>query len=104
MNNPGSQNLSNLGPIPEGNYSISNSQWESQSTLRQVYNIIAGNGDWGDYNVPLSPLSYDGSRHSFYLHGGFFEGSAGCIDAGGSVGNIYNYIYNQNVTYLRVKY
>jgi len=104
MNNPNSQELSNLGTIPEGTYYFYNSQWESQSILRQVYNLIAGNGDWGDYNVPLSPINYQGYRNSFYLHGGFFEGSAGCIDAGAFISNIYNYVNNQNVTYLRVKY
>jgi len=104
MNNPNSQGISYLGPIPEGTYYFSNSQWESQSILRQVNNIVAGNGDWGDYNVPLSPITYQGYRNDFYLHGGFFEGSAGCIDAGAFISDIYNYVYNQKVTFLRVKY
>ena len=104
MNNPNSQNLQNVGPIPEGLYIFNTSQWNSQSTLRQTYNILRGNGDWGDYNVPLTPISYQGSRNSFYLHGGFYEGSAGCIDAGGNVGSIYNLLGSQGITFLRVKY
>ncbi|MCK9220861.1 MAG: DUF2778 domain-containing protein [Bacteroidales bacterium] len=103
MNNPNAQNIPKKGPIPRGNYTFQNTQWQSQSTLRQVYNIIAGNGDWGDYNVPLAPV-VPGSRDGFYLHGGFFEGSGGCIDAGGNIGIIYNYLMNQETTILRVRY
>ncbi|WP_372774964.1 tlde1 domain-containing protein [Mangrovibacterium sp.] len=107
MNNPNSQKISNLGPIPEGNYFFYNHKWSEQTKIRQVYNIIARNGDWVDWNVPLNYISWKGPRtlrHSFYLHGGFWPGSAGCIDAGGNVGDIYNYVKNQGVTYLRVQY
>jgi len=107
MNNPNSQKVENLGPIPEGNYFFYNYNWQHQSKLRQVYNIIAGNGDWGDYNVPLNYISWKEPRPlrwGFYLHGGFWPGSAGCVDAGGGISNIYNYVKDQRVTYLRVQY
>lgn len=104
MNNPSSQNIQYVGPIPQGNYAIDNTKWSQQSILRQMYNIVAGNADWGDYNVPLIPTTYQGTRNSFYLHGGFFVGSAGCIDAGQNIGNIYNIINTQSVTTLRVRY
>lgn len=104
MNNPGSQGIQDKGPIPEGDYYFSNRHWKSQSKSRQWYNIIRGNGDWGDYNVPLRPLTYNGPRNSFYLHGGYFEGSAGCIDVGCNIENIYNYFKDQKHTILRVEY
>jgi len=104
MNNPKYQYVEKQGPIPQGVYTFNNSKWNHQSTLRQIYNIVRGNGDWGEYNVPLTPVTYQGNRHSFYIHGGFFEGSAGCIDAGLNIDKVYNYVKTQNVTYLRVRY
>ncbi len=104
MNQPSAQNIKDKGPIPAGEYYFSNTQWKSQSTLRQAYNIVRGNGDWGDYNVPLTPINYNGPRNKFYLHGGFFPGSAGCIDAGGNIGNIYNFFNDQRYTILKVQY
>jgi len=104
MNNPDAQSIENSGPIQAGKYKFSNNSWQSQSKLRQMYNIVRGNGDWGDMNVPLEIVNGKQTRNSFYLHGGFFEGSAGCIDAGSNISNIYNLIKNQKTTYLYVKY
>jgi hypothetical protein len=46
-------------------------------------------GDWGDYRVPLHPASGTDTldstgqpRGGFFLHGGKYPGSAGCIDVG----------------------
>ena len=105
MNVGASQNIENEGPIPSGKYSYESNKWKSQSKARQTYNIVAGNGDWGDYNVPLEVVyNANDSRHSFYLHGGFFKGSAGCIDAGRNIRYIYNYTKLQKTTYLYVRY
>lgn len=105
MNVGTSQNIENEGPTPSGKYSYDNKKWKNQSRARQTYNIIAGNGDWGDYNVPLEVVyNANNTRHSFYLHGGFFKGSAGCIDAGRNIRNIYNYTKLQKTTYLYVRY
>jgi hypothetical protein len=105
MNNPASQHIENYGPIPAGRYSYENTQWQSQSKVRQVYNIIRRNGDWGDYNVPLNVINNNNSsRSNFYLHGGFFQGSAGCVDAGRNIGKIYNLTKSQLTTYLIIKY
>ncbi len=43
--------------------------------------------DWGDWYVPLNPVPGTEifGRSGFYLHGGVFPGSAGCIDIGGGV-------------------
>jgi len=104
INDPSAQNIQNKGPIPEGVYLFRNADWNHQSTLRQAYNIIRGNGDWGDYNVPLTPLSYDGKRHSFYIHGGYFKGSAGCLDCGSHSGTVYEESRNQRNSILIVNY
>ena len=61
--------------------------------------------DWGSHNVPLEVIkNNNSSRSNFYLHGGFFKGSAGCIDAGSSIGQIYQLTKSQTTTYLVVKY
>ena len=104
MNKPSSQNVQNEGPIPEGTYSFDTSDWNAQSPARQLYNVIRGNGDWGDYNVRLTPLTYKGSRHSFYLHGGSYPGSAGCIDANAGVSQIRNLSLSQSNVRVVVKY
>jgi hypothetical protein len=105
MNDPKFQNLENKGPIPEGTYNYKNSDWRCQSKLRQIYNILRRNGDWGDYNVPLNVEKTNvKTRGHFYLHGGFFKGSAGCIDAGNEISKIYQYTRFQNKTKLYVKY
>jgi len=105
MNNPASQHIEDYGPIPAGKYSYNSSDWKSQSKVRQVYNIVRGNGDWGDYNVPLKVIDNNNSpRSNFYLHGGFFKGSAGCVDVGKNIGTIYRYTNSQLTTYLIIKY
>ena len=104
MNKSASQHLANLGPIPEGEYSYENSNWKSQSKTRQRYNIVRGNGDWGDYNVPLRVVQNNSTRNNFYLHGGFFKGSAGCIDAGANIGKIYQLTQSQITTRVYVHY
>jgi len=50
----------------------------------------AGGGDWGGWRVRIYPLpgTERFGRTGFYLHGGYWDGSAGCIDfAGGIFGN-----------------
>jgi hypothetical protein len=104
MNNPDSQHIGFLGPIPEGEYIFSGKDWNFVSPLRQLYNIIVGNGDWGYYNVKLTPLTYRGDRFNFFLHGGSYPGSAGCIDAGCGVTDIYRLTLDQSKVHVTVKY
>ena len=104
MNNPDSQNIQNEGPIPAGEYRYRNSNWKSQSKLRQIYNICAGNGDWGDYNVPLEVVKNNSTRSGFYLHGGMRKGSAGCKDAGANIEQIYKFTKMQKITNVTVQY
>ncbi|MDY6943524.1 MAG: DUF2778 domain-containing protein [Pseudomonadota bacterium] len=73
-----------MGPIPAGRYYLYKSEINDPNFLWDaIRNITIG--DWGDWRVPLhsgnSTLTY--GRDGFFLHGGMFEGSAGCIDIGG---------------------
>jgi hypothetical protein len=109
MNDPTAQNIPNEGPIPSGKYSYKNNNWKSQSKLRQIYNILKkgigfSGGDWGDYNVPLDVITNNSTRSNFYLHGGFFKGSAGCIDIGANIREIYQLTKFQKITNVYVNY
>ncbi|WP_299223129.1 RHS repeat-associated core domain-containing protein [uncultured Psychroserpens sp.] len=100
------QSLKNLGPIPEGTYSLGN-DWDYIPKWRQLINIVnPRNGDWGDYNISLKPIDGNNNwgRNNFYLHGGLINGSAGCIDTGQNIGIIYDFIKEQDVTQLEVRY
>ena len=58
----------------------------------------------GDYNVPLEVVKNNSTRSGFYLHGGFTKGSAGCIDAGANIGQIYEFTKMQKITNVTVQY
>jgi RHS repeat-associated protein len=103
MNNPASQHIENLGPIPEGEYSYNNGKWQTMTKWQQFKRLVAG-GDWGTHNVPLDVVKNNSTRSGFYLHGGIFNGSAGCIDAGLNIGRIYNLTRLQRTTYVYVNY
>jgi hypothetical protein len=87
MNNPKCSRLKNIGPIPSGKYLIYRSQINNLSPFTTVRLLLSGNGDWGDWLVPLAPEGGAAlyGRSGFYLHCGVFKGSAGCIDIGGRV-------------------
>jgi hypothetical protein len=104
MNNPASQDVQNEGPIPEGKYSFSGKSWNHVSPARQLYKIFTRQGDWGYYNAKLTPHTYHGNRHSFYIHGGSYPGSAGCIDVGSGVTQVRNLTVNQTNVNVIVKY
>ncbi len=42
-------------------------------------------GDWGDWRIRIhaKPTTNTWGRDKFFIHGGSFDGSAGCIDIGG---------------------
>jgi len=73
------------GPIPVGNYYL----FTKNITNPGVIGDIARNlrGDWGDWRVPLDPTKGTKTygRDGFFLHGGSYSGSAGCIDVGGGI-------------------
>ncbi len=73
------------GAIPLGKYTIFASEISKPSALHTAVRNIRG--DWGDWRVPIHPNkgTQVWSRDGFFLHGGMFEGSAGCIDFGGGI-------------------
>ena len=91
MNEPKCVTQRNEGPIPHGSYTADIAQLSNPGLLNDLgRNYLVG--DWGDWRVPLIPapgtnaLDKTGvSRSRFFLHGGSFVGSAGCIDIGGAI-------------------
>jgi RHS repeat-associated protein len=83
----------NEGPIPEGWYEADPKQtqnWSDLSLAEKAASLLRGIGikagpwpggtvAWGEHRVPLSP-SEVGNRRNFFIHGGDFPGSVGCID------------------------
>jgi hypothetical protein len=86
MNNPACEDQKNTGPLPEGQYEFNTSSLQTNDFFTALARLAVGLGDWGSFRVPLTP--YPGvadGRGGFYLHGGSFLGSAGCIDVGGGI-------------------
>ena len=73
------------GPIPSGLYNLDTSQLSNPGRAGDLLRNLRG--DWGDWRVPLTPapgtITY--GRSGFFLHGGRYSGSAGCIDVGGGM-------------------
>jgi hypothetical protein len=91
-NKPECERRENEGPIPRGSYYIDPTQIDNPPLLDDLRRNFRtprsrGGGDWGDWRVRIYP--YPGTqrfgRTGFYLHGGYFDGSAGCIDIGGGI-------------------
>jgi RHS repeat-associated protein len=75
--------LENKGPIPLGTYTLDPKDITG-GFLKFLKREVWDRQDWGYYRVPLHPKdgTDTGGREGFFLHGGLFLGSAGCIDVG----------------------
>ena len=101
LNNPRYVGITDNGPIPEGEYQFSLTQFATFSVTEQLEMLPGGEftdpfgsslhgGDWGAGRAPLTPVkilpsAFCGNtktRSGFYLHGGSLPGSSGCIDIG----------------------
>jgi len=89
-NKPVCESRKNRGPIPRGDYVIHADDIDNPNFLDDVWRNFfespaRGGGDWGDWRVRIYPLAHTQryGRTGFYLHGGWFSGTAGCIDFGG---------------------
>jgi RHS repeat-associated protein len=97
LSTPFDQPVRDKGPIPAGTYWIDPTKVQSATTnpyllLRyrhQYYpsdSAILIDTDWGERRVLLQPDATTDtlgrSRFGFFLHGGTYIGSAGCIDIG----------------------
>lgn len=86
------EQVANKGPIPRGRYEIYPSRIDNPSfwaDLRRNFTDehSQGGGDWGDWRARIYPLpgTKRFGRTGFYMHGGYWDGSAGCIDIGGGI-------------------
>jgi len=121
------QGQENIGPTPEGIYSIRKSAFNENSnpsgtdqysglSAGQKLKSVAGRGywpgskhSWGEYRWKLqNEGSETYGRSNFYLHGGGLWGSRGCIDCGSGIVDFRNaFLGNQlgnDKVYLQVKY
>lgn len=71
------------GPIPPGIYTLYPEEITGDPARRFKWKYI-DEIDWGNYRVPLHPNAGTNlfTREDFFLHGGKYPGSAGCIDVG----------------------
>ena len=95
--NPEYQNRESTGPIPEGIYVARQEELQHITPMGFIAGLIPGkHGEWpgstiswGDSRVWLEPSketnTYD--RDKFSIHGGWFSGSAGCIDLTSQIDN-----------------
>ena len=84
MNDSKCSSKTNEGPTPPGPYVINVSEMSDPGPLHDLLRQFRG--DWGDWRVPLRPEQGNNTRRSgFFIHGGIFPGSAGCIDIGGGI-------------------
>jgi RHS repeat-associated protein len=76
------------GPISLGIYDLKTKELDNPGHIHDLGRTIF-KGDWGDWRASLHPrIPLNGihpKRNNFFLHGGRWSGSAGCIDIGGDV-------------------
>jgi RHS repeat-associated protein len=112
------QQLKNVGPIPEGLYSINKSGLQLLSDMPSYKQLLApfgvtswpgGSSSWGYHRWWPTPESTTDTfgRSGFTIHGGVAWGSRGCIDLGtGMTGFVRDFMGNASneKVYLNVKY
>ncbi|MEP6859850.1 MAG: DUF4157 domain-containing protein [Deltaproteobacteria bacterium] len=113
LNNPRYAGIKDYGPIPEGRYTFSPGTMQRFTFGEELWHIethghehhykagsgdITG-GDWGAGRVALNPqrivpttCGKSTQRDAFFLHGGWFAGSSGCIDIGTSFDELADWL------------
>lgn len=91
------QNKGSTGPIPEGTYVARQEELQHITPIGFIAGLIPGkHGEWpgstmswGDSRVWLEPSKETDTygRDNFSIHGGWFSGSAGCIDLTSQIDN-----------------
>jgi hypothetical protein len=109
---PNASQVPNQGPIPEGNYTVdprsiqsfsnlSPSQrwasWRSALTQDRSAPWHFGPPAWGYERVAIQPLAGTNTfgRGGFFVHGGWFPGSSGCIDLSGNASAFFTWLRQQ---------
>ncbi len=84
-----SQSASYQGVTPVGKYRIKPQEFSDPNIIIDLKRNIIDGADWGDWRVRLHNKTDEGfnyyGRNNFFLHCGSKQGSAGCIDIGGSI-------------------
>ncbi|MES9991690.1 MAG: tlde1 domain-containing protein [Candidatus Thiodiazotropha sp.] len=85
QNVPSCSDEENTGPIPPGDYTANTQELTNPGIIGDIGRNTLG--DWGDWRIPIVPLPGTNTygRGGFFLHGGMFPGSAGCVDFGGGI-------------------
>lgn len=100
---PEKQNISNEGPIPEGKWYVDLKNAYSIDDANNIVDYIkwvAKSYSLGTAFINLSPADVNTNRtEGFAIHGGWFKGSAGCIDLTAHMNQFYkSYMdYNRNM-------
>jgi len=110
-------NISNVGPIPEGEYILPQGRGEDYSNAERMsfwHKQIQNNtpwyenpSSWGYSRIPIQPQTGTNTfgRDKMYVHGGDRLGSAGCIDLTSGNDSFYKDYQNYNGSLpLTVKY
>ena len=131
--NRASMSTSDLGPTPEGTYSVDPDELQERlSFVEKIQNILhhpempwaekyallrnkgkyhwmkeKKKNAWGNYRIPLEADDDTNTygRHNMYIHGGNELGSGGCIDTGPNMDHLVPYIKSsRSPVKVRVRY
>ncbi len=107
---PEDQNKANFGPIPEGRYTVDfrgTLDFDMEKKLWERTKWVLKSPRWGWIVTPLIPSKDTRTfgRKGFFIHGGLFPGSNGCIDLTEKNEDFHTYMrmYRRNFT-LTVRY
>ena len=100
------QKMSKEGPIPEGKYWVyPNEFW------RNAWYKRGSEESWGNYRITLHPDKQTETygRGGFFIHGGHFPGSIGCVDLTSSMDQFYKDLmkaigYSYNIKTIKNTY
>jgi|GEM_PF-3105711 len=108
--NPMDQSKKDFGPLPAGEYQANFTQTIDANNAQNLWDTlkwIKKSPAWGFVATPLIPVKGNQyGRGHFYIHGGLFKGTAGCIEVNGTQnGNFHAFmrLYQRNFK-LMVRY
>jgi hypothetical protein len=96
------QDRADYGPLPEGEYYVlfSDTLDTNDSSLWDSIKWVRKSPAWGFIATPLQQVKGDAfNRGHFYIHGGLFKGTKGCIEVNGfdnSRFHAFMRLYNRN--------
>jgi len=88
----------NKGPIPSGGYTIDPNKIDKFNPYDPSdwdWSTPEDRTAWGNTRVPIDPVSGTGDlfgRGGFFVHGGVYPGSIGCIDVGQEEEDFFDFL------------